>query len=506
MSQTRSLSPKRLPSNFPPVFWLFLLATFALLWELGAGSLAAWDEAIYAQVSKEAAQGGGWLTPRWGDAPWFEKPPLLMWVTALFYRLFGVGEFWARVPSALSGITLLGVTYLIGKLEYGERVGFLSAVVLLTCYHFLSFSRFGTTDVMLTLFTYLALYAYLRLGGGDQRWWCLVWASCALALMVKGAGGIIAPAAVVLTLVFDRRFSGAIRSRHFWQGCLLALLLVAPWHVLMYVWHGRAFVDEYVGYHVIARSTSTLEGHASGYFYYVGRLVDGFFPWCLLVPFAVFSDARKKLKEQSRSRALLLLTALVFGLYTVIPTRRPWYIVPLYPALSILVAAFITNLYRSYQSRPLYRRTVVAASVLLVIGGGSYSFVSLYLKHTPEEPVAKLARLARSTSQEDKAPLLLFSETERFYAQVPLFYSDRPVRQTYASSAPSSVDARRYVNYENLADVVRDSEGRMILHKNDIRRLATDYDIRVLAEADPLIYATIKRKQPSWRPPVVRGQ
>src|SRR5688572_27596536 len=321
MNPARSLSQKRWFSNWVSLLVLILIAAIALLWKLGGSSLAAWDEAIYAQVSREIVQNGDWLTLHWQYQPWFEKPPLFIWITALLYRLFGISEFLARLPSALSGIALIGVTSLIGKLIYGKSVGLMAAVILLTCYHFLSFSRFGTMEVMLALFTYSAIYAYLRVNNESQRWWYLVWSACALALMVKGAGGFIAPAAIILALVFDGRISAAVRSRHFWQGVLLALLIVAPWHVLMYVWHGRVFADEYLGYHVIARSTRTLEGHPSGYFYYVGKLVDGFFPWCLLVPFAVFSDIRKKLKDQSRSWILLLLSMLVFGLYTVIPTR-----------------------------------------------------------------------------------------------------------------------------------------------------------------------------------------
>jgi 4-amino-4-deoxy-L-arabinose transferase-like glycosyltransferase len=491
MAPTKPLSQERFPSNFLPISLLILIATFSFLWKLGAGSLAAWDEAIYAQVSKEIVRNGDWLTLRWEHQPWFEKPPLFMWITAFFYRLFGVSEFWARVPSALSGIALLGVTYLIGKFAYGKRVGFLAAVILLTCYHFLSFSRFGTMDVMLTLFTYLALYAYLRLNNENQKWWYVVWSWCALALMVKGAGGVIAPAGIMLALVFDKRFSAAMRSKHFWQGVLLAVLLVAPWHILMCVWYGRAFIDEYIGYHVIARSTRTLEGHASGYFYYVGKLVDGFFPWCLLVPFAIISIVKRNLKDQSQSWILLLLSGPVFGLYTVIPTRRPWYIVPLYPALAILIAVFISNL---YQSRPIYRRPVIAACAVLIIVGGLYSFVSLYFNHKPEEPVAKLSRFAQSTSPDDKDSLVLLSGVEPIYSQIPLFYSNRPIQQTYTSSEPVSEDAKRYVNYENLAGVTLASTKRLILRKEDIPRLSVDYDIHVVAEDEALAYATIKHR------------
>ena len=245
---------------------------------------------------------------------------------------------------------------------------------------------------------------------------------------------------------------------------------------------------------VIARSTMTLEGHASGYFYYIGRLVDGFFPWCLLVPFAVVSIIRRNLKDQSGSWVLLLLSALVFGLYTLIPTRRPWYIVPLYPALAILIGVFISKLYRDCQSRPIYRRTATAACAVLIIVGGLYSFVSLYFNHKPEEPVANLSRLAQSTSPDDKDSLVLLSGVEPFYAQVPLFYSNRPIQQTYTSSEPASEDAKRYVNYESLAEVTRASAKRIILRKEDLPRLSADYDIHVLGEDGPLAYATIRRK------------
>jgi 4-amino-4-deoxy-L-arabinose transferase-like glycosyltransferase len=494
MTLTKTPAQNQFLLSYSPLPWLILTAAFALLWKLGTGSLAAWDEAIYAQVSKEMAQGSDWLTLHWADEPWFEKPPLLMWITALFYRLFGISEFWARVPSALSGIALIAVTYLIGKLAYDKGVGFLAALILLTCYHFISFSRFGTMEVMLTLFVYLAIYGYLRLRDADQKWWYLVWSSCALALMVKGAGGMIAPAALMLALVFDGRFKAAMQSKHFWLAGALGLLIVAPWHVLMYVWYGRAFMDEYVGYHVIARSTRALEGHASSHLYYMGKLVDGFFPWCLLAPFAVVSNLREKLKGRSGSWVLLLLSLVVFGFYTLIPTRRPWYIVPLYPALSILIAALIVKLYQSHQSRPVYRRIIASACALLIIVGGAYSFISLYLNHKPAEPVARLARLAQSASPDDQDSLLLFSAAESFYAQVPLFYSNRPVEQTYASVKPASEDAERYVNYENLADATRDSVKRIILRKEDIGLLAASYDIQVLAEDGSLAYATIRRK------------
>lgn len=473
---------------------LGIIAALILLWKLGGPTLAPWDEAIYAQVSKEIAQGNGWLTLHWAHQPWFEKPPLMMWITAGLFRLFGVSEFWARSVSAFSGIGLVITTYLVGAFAYSKRVGLFAALILLTCYHFLSFARFGTMEVMLTLFTYLAIYGYLRLREGNQKWWYLIWLCIALGLLTKGAGGLIAIAAILLTLVFDGGLKVAIKSQQFWFGCLLALLVVIPWHAVMYARYERAFIDEYVRYHVIARSITTLEGHPSGYLYYIGKLVDGFFPWVLIVPFAIIAGVKRAIKSESPSRALLITALLVFGVYTIIPTRRPWYIVAIYPALAILIADFAAHFYNSRKASRVYRALTVSVCVLLTVIGIGYCALSISLNRRSEEPLVRLARMARSTTPSDQDPLLLLDESEPRYRQVPLFYSDRPVRQAYVSVKPNSEDAKRYLNYERLADLTGDSPKQIILPKKEMAGLSADYEIHVLAEAEPLVYPTIKRK------------
>lgn len=478
---------------------LVLLASVVFLWRLGAVSLADWDEAIYAQVSKEMLRGGDWLTPRWNGELWFEKPPLLMWTTAVFYRLFGVGEFWSRAASAFSGVGVVVLTYSMGRLVYGRRVGFLAALVLLTSYQFVSAGRFGTIDMLLTLFTYLAVYAYLRLlAGGDGRWWYLLWLGCALALMSKGAAGWVAPVSIALALLLNGSASWAsMRSSHFWQGLVLALAVVLPWHLLMYARYGQAFVGEYVGYHVVARSTRALEGHAESYLFYLARLVDGFFPWVLLLPFAVVAAARENMRRRSHARTLLrphslvllLLPALVFLFYTAIPTKLLWYILPVYPACALLVAAFAG---RAYARRP---RVVLSVCALFVLVGGAYCLLLISLRQRGDEPLARLARLARRADAGDREALLLFSDAEPLYRPAALFYSDRPLRQVYSKQIPASQGARRYYDFQSLHEAAGDSQQRIILRRDDIERLSAQYEIRVLAEADALVYATVKRKE-----------
>jgi len=415
-------------------------------------------------------------------------------MTATLYRLFGVSEFWARFVAAGSGIGLVVTTYLLGAFAFGKRVGVFAALILLTCYHFVSFSRFGTMEVTLTLFAYLAIYGYLRLRDENDRWWYLIWLSVALALLTKGAGGLIVPVVVLSALILDQRVKRAIQSRHFWFGSLLTIMLVAPWHAIMYAWYGRLFLDEYIGYHVIARATRTIEGHPSSYLYYIGRIVDGFFPWALLLPFAFIAGAKRAIKGDASSRILVLMGILVFGLYTIVPTRRPWYMVPVYPAFAILIAAFIVRFYDSRGQRLIYQRIILFGSFILIVIAAAYCALSLSLNRKQEEPLTSLARIAKSNSASDREPLVLLDESEPVYAQVPLFYSDRPVRQAYISVRPPSEDAKRYVAYEPLADLTRASTRRVILPKKEVARLTSEYAIEILAEIDPLVYATIRHK------------
>ena len=135
---------------------LLILSSLILLVNLGAGSLSSWDEAFYAQVSREIIRSGNWIDLTWGGAVWNDKPPLCMWATALFFKLFGVNEFAARLCSALAGIGTVIFTYLLAFRIFSRRVAMLSGIMLLSTYHFLWMSRSGTIDVTLTFFVLLS--------------------------------------------------------------------------------------------------------------------------------------------------------------------------------------------------------------------------------------------------------------------------------------------------------------------------------------------------------------
>lgn len=492
-----------------PVLAICVVAALTLLWQLGKASLHDWDEAIYAQISKEVVASGNWWTLNWEYSPYLRKPPIFMWVTALFYTIFGVSEFWARAASSFSGIALLVVAYFIAKFIYDKWVGLFAAAILLTSYQFVASSRFGTTDIMLTLFTYVAVYAYLRHREGDQRWWYVVWISCALAVMTKSAAGAIAPGIIILALLVDGRLKPAIRAKQFWLGILAAIIIVVPWHIAMLTQHGQAFVDQYIGHSILERSTNVMDQHFGDRYYYIDRLQKYFFPWVYLAPFAIALTIKEIIRGQSRARILMLVLVLVFGVCTLVQTKLRWYIVPLYPALAILISAMAVEAVRAYRStafsclgvaafivallahwkivflfggaglaaalfmlarkKSVYQRAAVIMCAFLVAAGAS-TLRPLYT--SGETPVAKLARIAGRAS---RTPLIVSSELSR---PAPLFYSDRPIKVAYTPD-----DLASFTGDERLREI--------ILPKKEIEFLSANYEINVLEEAEPLAYATI---------------
>jgi 4-amino-4-deoxy-L-arabinose transferase-like glycosyltransferase len=472
---------------------LFLLivvvAAIVLFYRLGEPALKNWDEAIYAEVAKEIVQTGDWLTLRWQNANWFEKPPLTFWVIAGLFGLFGVDEFWARAVSALAGVGVVAVVYGLGKLQRGPVCGLIAALVLLTTFQFVQMSRLVNTDVLLLFFIYLSIYGYIRVRNGDRRWWYLVSVSCALGFMVKSFASLVAPAAIGLALVADRQVIETLKANHFRFSILAGLALIVPWHAAMIYLYESAFVDEYFYYHVWSRTVTALEGHRGTYWFYLNEIWLKTHPWWSIAPLAVGFHVWQVKRDRSWV-VILALIVLVFGYYTfVVHTKSTSYILPVYPALALLIADLLTRLWDR-------RRFVISAAVILICACFAYLAVgkikSYYVRiEEIDEAVKELANLAATQSSQ---ALIVYARSGAFDSQSALFYGNKRVQQ--ATGANTAFSSTLYHNYKPLADVVTEEPAGIILRKDEVERLRAEYSIDLLAESHELVYATIRKNQP----------
>lgn len=326
-----------------------LVASFFLFFNLGQNNLQSWDEAIYAQSAKEMVQTGDWITPHWNQEKFFQKPPLAIWATAISFRIFGVNEFAARLFAAICGIASVLLTIAIGRMFLPLTGALMAGSALVVTPHFNYYARQGSMDVPLTAFLLLAIFAYLRSKEGE-RWWLLVGIAMGLAVLTKGvatAPGFLAFAVAIL--LTNRR---VLNSRYFWIGCGVFLLIAGSWHIAMLQVHGQPFFDEYLSRQVVSRSVTTFDTTDANPLSYVSTIFLGALPFS---PFVVFG-AWQAWKSKHFPLVLLSFGVAVFALYTVVPTKHPWYVVPIYPVLVLLLCS-VKNVSR------------VLASVLVLCAG-----------------------------------------------------------------------------------------------------------------------------------------
>ncbi len=326
-----------------------LIAAILLLWNLGAIHQFTRAEVYFAETAREMLANGDWLTPRFCDKLFFDKPPLSYWLIALSFQVFGASEASARLPSALAGVLLVVCTTLFTIRHYGARAGFLSGMVLLTSFGFWSFARYAMSDMFLTLFMTIALLSYHEALGFEKRWKAWIIAghiSLALAFNAKGPIGPVLAGFAILLMIFLR--SQQNWKRLFYPPALVIFLLVGlPWYVAAYLKHASFFVDYFFYGENLSRffGTKYLTNQPPGY--YMAVLLTLFFPWSLWLPPSLAVHLKKD-TDLSMPRAttlyLVCWAAAPVIFFSFSRCQLDYYILPSYPAMAILVGPALSRI------------------------------------------------------------------------------------------------------------------------------------------------------------------
>jgi 4-amino-4-deoxy-L-arabinose transferase-like glycosyltransferase len=386
------------PKSRSFVIVLLLVSSSVLFFRLHRNKLQSWDEAVYAEAAKEMAQGGDWLTPHWNEEPFYQKPPLAIWMTAILFRWFGVNELNARAFAAVCGVACIVLTFFIAATFLPATHAFFAALVLLVTPHFNYYARQGLMDVPLTAFLLLAIYSYIRSRDG-KLWWMLVGCAFGLAVLTKGVAAVPGILAVAIAIVFARERPW--RVREFWIGVGLFVVIAGSWHLAMLLVHGRAFVAEYIGGQVLSRSVSTFDTNPLGPAAYVKIAVLGFLPF---TPFLIPGVIRIW-KTRCFAVSFGLLALFVFLLYSLVPTKHPWYMVPIYPVFAAILCSV--------------KRIPYVLAAVLIISAAIYCWMLDATIPSLHPDVPGVVEQARKTTGPLNVPIDI--------APAVLFYTDRKI-------------------------------------------------------------------------------
>jgi 4-amino-4-deoxy-L-arabinose transferase-like glycosyltransferase len=349
---------ERLPNFLVPSIarWSVCIGVLAvslalLFYRLGDGSLYDWDEAIYAQAAKEVLQARAWGSLTWDGYPFFHKPPLYLWLTALTYHVIGIHEFAARLWAALFGFAVLVLTFVFGVRLRSWAVGIGSVLLLLSVdqayysqwWNFLSLSRVGLMDTALTFWIMIAL---LLVWQSDRRPWLLALTGIpvGLAVLTKAWPGLFAILIALAYWPLARR--GQTSYLGYWiMAGVLAAAVALPWHLWQYSLHGHFFLREYVGFNLVGRVLQVVETHHGGPFFYLYVLRRGFSIWGYALPLAYLWGLWRAWRKGDQGTVLLLCwVAIPLVLFSIAQTKLGWYINMIYPPLALLLAIALADI------------------------------------------------------------------------------------------------------------------------------------------------------------------
>jgi 4-amino-4-deoxy-L-arabinose transferase-like glycosyltransferase len=340
----------------PYTLWIsflasLLLAAYVSLWNSNTPSIRPGDEALHVSVTQGMLHHGLKLVPENDGRPYFNKPPLKMWLTQIPLRLFGESNWSYRLLDGLAGVGTAALTFYIGWLLFrSPLICFLAVVGLMgsRAYLFEHTVRHAVQDSVLVFLSTAAIVAGWKLRYAERVRNQLLWgvvggAFIGCAILVKHVGGLI-PLVVVGTAFLWLDQGKVFRNRALLIFGLVGLLVAASYYLPVFLLYPEAW-KTLVGVEVVERARDGFHNSGKSWFYLHQIFLKGVtLPPVLLIS-ALFFGLIGVCIERTRERVFLLVWAIVpVVLYSIPPSRLIWYIAPAFPAMALLVARFIERL------------------------------------------------------------------------------------------------------------------------------------------------------------------
>ncbi len=430
---TQPTEPRSLLGVAHDRWWQFGLVLIAAVFMLTNLSypLIDRDETRYAEIPREMIATGNWILPQLNFTTYYDKPPMLYWLCAISFKVFGIGESSARLVPALAALFTLVSTIYFGSRIFDRRIGLLAGIILLLSVGFAFTSRYLLLDGLLSLFVSLSLFAAyeaLRVPSRVEKtrghrdvhwgWWIASGVCIGIAFLTKGPIAVVLWLPPVLAMTWLSDTTAKPRWWHYGILGSVAVVIAAPWFVLVHL-QDQSFLFNFFYKHNIARFAG--EFHARPFWYFVPVLLLAGHPWSFLtIPYAKFLFGRDDASRSRRTPAtgfLLLWSGWCFLFFSISSCKLPTYILPAAPALALMLGHYLNEVLRDTTNSPQYffarfwsARTATAATCFTGV-----AFV-LFVMQTTGEATAALFGWAMLWATLLMTSLLLMAD--RYHASI----------------------------------------------------------------------------------------
>ncbi len=320
---------------------MLFLVFIAFFYGVSSYAILDMNEGLYAEIAREMLSLGNFIIPHLNHVPYLEKPPMLYWLLASSYKIFGISPFAARLIPALASSVCCFSLVLFAKGINRLRIGFLSAIILASSVGFMLIGRVVFFDMLLTAFLTISLcFFYLWHQKENNFYLWFAYLTLGLAFLTKGLLPVgIATFVAMLFMALTRtpvkkfvRFFNPI-------GIILFLLVILPWIIAItvksphFAWN--YFINEQLYRFLNMRIPH--DYHTGPIYYYIPRVFAYLFPWSLFIPL-LFKRIRGKISSQDPLKIFLWLWFLIpFIIFSLSGDKGDYYMVVGIPPLAFLI-------------------------------------------------------------------------------------------------------------------------------------------------------------------------
>lgn len=378
---------------------LLLAAIFLYTFKLGELPLRDWDESIVATIAREIYRAKPsdlvWLYPQNLDGnPYWNKPPLVHNLIALSYQYFGVSDWSTRLIPALFGALCVPLLFLIAQEVFiARRAAYFSAAVYLTLIPVARHNRLAMLDGTITFWFCLSIWCLLKLKtkpklpnqasppSHQQLFSFLIGFSFAGICLSKGIA-----IALLLGLVLgsyalaERSYFSTLRSPGNLIWIAIGLSFVPIWFGLQYHHYGSTFLRYNLGTQAFSRITQSVESNSQPLWFYLLELLKYGLPWLIFLPGGLILAIKQK--KTAWAKLTIIWLGIYFSAISLMSTKLPWYLIPVYPSIALLTGAKLSQLSRRklIAKYPPYQTSFAILAIIFWLG-----FVYLCWWHQPQD-------------------------------------------------------------------------------------------------------------------------
>lgn len=344
---------------------LILIGAFFFIPFLGAVHLFDWDEINFAEAAREMLVTKEYLRVQIDFLPFWEKPPLFIWLQAISMKLFGVNEFAARFPNALAGIVTLGSLFYIGKKLKDERQGWIWVLLYLGSWlpHF--YFKTAIIDPIFNLFIFLSFYQIYLSTTKERKtphyWWTGFFLG--LAVLTKGPVAIlIAILCLIVYLIYKKGLGRLSISSLIWIS-ISATIFSGLWFLIDIIQNGWWFTKTFIEYQIRLFSTEDA-GHRGPFLYHFIVLALGCFPASIFI-WKRKKDVLPKSKADDFTLWMWIMLLVTLLLFSIVKTKIIHYSSLCYFPITYLAAKNLSSLnYISFKTNNIYRSLLLGIGVI----------------------------------------------------------------------------------------------------------------------------------------------